>query len=197
MTNTTNIQHPHKTFVLRVSIADSNPEIWRELSVPDVCTLGDLHMIIQVAFGWGNEHMHLFTVKSSRYGMMDGDFGFSDDDNVIDEDDVCLYDLKLRTRQKFRYLYDFGDSWEHEITVSKTITNKDDEKLEPPCCLGGERAGPLEDTGGIWGYERLLAILKDPTHKEYEEIHDWLEDYDAENFDIEDVNNQLSNSFIP
>jgi hypothetical protein len=197
MANTTKVKRPHKIFVLRVSIAGSNPEIWRELRVPDVCTLGDLHMIMQIAFDWSYEHMHLFTINSNRYGMIDEEVGFDDEDNVTDEDVVSLYDLKLRKNQKFRYLYDFGDSWEHDIIVSEVIADENDGKVEPPCCLGGERAGPLEDTGGVWGYERMLTILKDPTHKEYKEIHDWLEDYDAENFDIEDINSQLANSFIP
>jgi hypothetical protein len=195
MTNKTNTEHTYKTYVLQVSIANSSPKIWRELSVPGDYTLGELHWIIQIAFGWENDHMHSFTVKSTEYGMTDTDLGFEEDDNIINEDDVCLSDLNLRTRQKFSYMYDFGDSWEHEITVSKTIPAGNDEKSALPRCLGGERAGPLEDSGGIWGYENMLEILKDPTRKDYEEIHEWLGDFDPEYFDIEDINANLENYF--
>jgi hypothetical protein len=197
MTNKTNTKPTYKTYILRVSIADSSPEIWRELSVPGGYTLGELHWIIQIAFGWDNDHLHSFTVRSTEYGTMDTDFGFDDDDNIIDEDSVCLHDLNLRARQKFSYLYDFGDSWEHEITVSKTIPAGNDEKPARPRCLGGERSGPLEDSGGIWGYENMLEILKDPTRKEYEEIHEWLDDFDPEYFDIEEINTSLGNHFKP
>ncbi|MDR1256824.1 MAG: plasmid pRiA4b ORF-3 family protein [Spirochaetaceae bacterium] len=196
MPKNTNIENARTTYVLRVSIADSSPKIWRKLSVPGGCTLGDLHWIIQIAFGWDNDHLHSFTVGSTRYGIKDADFGFDENDNsIIDENDVCLYDLNLQTKQKFRYLYDFGDSWEHEITVSKTTPAGDDEKPARPRCLDGKRAGPPEDSGGIWGYESMLEILKDPTRKDYEEIHEWLGDIDPEHFEIEEINARLENYF--
>jgi hypothetical protein len=195
MADKTNTEHTRKTYILRVVIANSNPKIWRELSVPGDYTLGELHWIIQIAFGWENDHMHSFTVKSTKYGMTGMDFGFGEDDGVIDEDEVCLSDLNLQTRQKFSYLYDFGDSWKHEITVSKTISAGDDEKLARPRCLGGERAGPLEDSGGIWDYENMLEILKDPTRKNYEEIHEWAGDLDPEYFNMEKINADLENYF--
>ncbi|MDR1148494.1 MAG: plasmid pRiA4b ORF-3 family protein [Spirochaetaceae bacterium] len=195
MTSKTNTEHSGKTYILRVNIANSSPKIWRQLSVPGEYTLGELHWIIQTAFGWDNDHMHLFTVKPMKYGMMDMDFGFGEDDDIVDEDDVCLDDLNLQARQKFSYLYDFGDSWEHEITVSKTISAGDDKKPARPRCLGGKRAGPMEDSGGIWGYENMLEILKDPTREDYEEIHEWLGDFDPEYFDMEKINASLEDYF--
>jgi hypothetical protein len=92
--------------------------------------------------------------------------------------------LNLQPKQKFKYLYDFGDSWLHEIRVSKIIPiGAEDKELTRPCCLEGKRAGSFEDSGGIRGYGRILEILKDPNHEEYEEIHEW-----AGNFDPEYVN---------
>ncbi|MDR2630679.1 MAG: plasmid pRiA4b ORF-3 family protein [Spirochaetaceae bacterium] len=187
-----------RTLVLRVKIADIDPPIWRELSVPGEYTLGHLHVILQIAFGWENDHMHSFTIKSTQYGMTGMDFGFDDEEDIVDEDTVCLDDLGLRTHQKFRYLYDFGDSWEHEIAVSKIISTGDEEG-EPalPLCLGGERAGPLEDSGGSWEYENTLQILKDPNHAKYEETREWTGDFDPENFDLEEINSRLKHVFKP
>ncbi|MDR1287210.1 MAG: plasmid pRiA4b ORF-3 family protein [Treponema sp.] len=188
--------HPRPAYVLRASIEGTTPSIWRELSVPADCTLGDLHGILQIAFGWENGHMHSFTVNSARYGMMMEDMGFDDGDDVADEDDVCLDDLNLRAKQKFSYLYDFGDSWEHEIRVSKIIPPEDEKRdLTRPRCLGGQRAGPPEDSGGVWGYESMLEILKDPNHKEYEEIHEWAGDFDPEYFSLEKTNARLAQAF--
>jgi hypothetical protein len=184
-------------YVLRANIKETNPPIWRELSVPADYTLGDLHGILQIAFGWGNDHMHAFTVKSVEYGMTD--LGFDDMgamEDTIDEDSVCLYDLKLRRKQKFSYLYDFGDSWEHEIVVSDIIPAGDEERdLAKPRCLGGERAGPPEDVGGVWGYERMLEIAKDPGHEEYKEIHEWIGNIDPEYIDIAGINANLKRAF--
>jgi hypothetical protein len=115
---------------------------------------------------------------------------------MTDEDDVCLYDLNLQAKQKFSYLYDFGDSWEHEIRVSKIIPPEDANRdLTRPRCLGGQRAGPLEDSGGVWGYESMLAILKDPNHEEYEDIHEWAGDFDPEYVSLEKINAHLERVF--
>jgi hypothetical protein len=198
MGNKTSSSHPEAAYVLRVNIADSRPKIWRKLSVPGDYTLGDLHYILQIAFGWENGHMHSFTVNSTEYGMPVGDMGFDDDFDVIDEETVCLSRLNLQPKQKFKYLYDFGDSWLHEITVSKIVPIGDeDEELMRPRCLDGERAGPLEDSGGIWGYQEMLEVLKDPHHEEYEEIHEWAGDIDPENAGLEDINARLEQIFKP
>jgi hypothetical protein len=183
-------------YVLRVSIAEIEPSVWRELNVPGECTLGDLHNILQIAFGWEDDHMHSFTIKSTQYGRIDNDIGF-DDDDVVDEDAVRLCDLPLRSRQKFTYLYDFGDCWEHVITVSKTIRTGGDGDLLRVRCLDGERAGPPEDLGGAWGYMNMLEILKDPTNEEYEETCAWLGEFDPEDFNLEKINTRLEQFFKP
>jgi hypothetical protein len=194
MSKKTASEHPRSAYVLRVSIYESEPPIWRELSVPADYTLGDLHGIIQMAFGWENDHMHSFTVNSVEYGM--AEWGVDEWNDRGDEDSVCLSDLNLRTRQKFSYLYDFGDSWEHEIRVAKSLSTGDEPgDLALPRCLGGERAGPFEDSGGVWGYESMLEILKDPNHARYEEIHEWTGDFDPEYFNREEINARLKQAF--
>jgi hypothetical protein len=91
------------------------------------------------------------------------------------------------------YLYDFGDSWEHKITVSQVIPFNEDEAA--PLCLGGKYACPLEDSGGVWGYAEILEILKDPRRKEYADIHEWAGDVDPLAFDVEEVNRSLQSTF--
>jgi hypothetical protein len=168
------------------------------LRVPEDYTLGDLHGILQIAFGWENDHMHSFTVNSVEYGMSEIEsMGFADEYKMAGEDTVCLSHLHLQPKQKFTYLYDFGDSWVHEITVSKIIPiGAEDEDLMLPRCLEGERAGPPEDCGGIWGYERMLEILKDPNHEEYGDF-EWAKDIDPEYIDLEEINECLEETVKP
>lgn len=40
--------------------------------------------------------------------------------------------------------------------------------------VGGRRAAPPDDCGGIYGHYRLLEILGDPAHPEHAEMADWL-----------------------
>jgi hypothetical protein len=98
-------------YALRASIADVEPPIWRELNVPGECTLGDLHIILQIAFGWEDGHMHSFTIKSTEYGRTDSDMGFDGGfDDAVDEDSVRLCDLPLRAKQRYTYISVFGYS---------------------------------------------------------------------------------------
>jgi hypothetical protein len=176
-------------YELMVDIAHIEPRIWRKLSVPGDYSLADLHIILQIAFNWGNCHLHSFTVNSTEYGPEPE--AFRDEYPLSDEADVFLDDLHLEEKQKFTYLYDFGDSWEHRITVSRILPNGP----EQPCCLDGKRAGPLEDSGGSWAYSDMLEILKDPKHKEYEETHEWVGDFDSEFFNPTQTNIRLGKAF--
>jgi hypothetical protein len=88
------------------------------------------------------------------------------------------------------YMYDFGDSWEHDIVVEKILASSDG--VGVPSCIGGERACPPEDSGGVWGYDNLLAAIRDSTHPEHEMMLDWVGDeFDPERFDIDAVNARL------
>ena len=55
-------------YQLLVRLVDSEPIIWRQISVPGNMTLADLDRIIQAAMGWTNSHLHLFTVGAHVYG---------------------------------------------------------------------------------------------------------------------------------
>ena len=46
----------------------SDPTITRILSVPPNLTFEKLHQVLQIAFGWANNHMHTFTVEISSPG---------------------------------------------------------------------------------------------------------------------------------
>jgi hypothetical protein len=61
-----------------------------------------------------------------------------------------------------------------------------------PLCLDGKRSCPPEDCGGVPGYLDFLVALKDPKHPDHAEIIDWIDDFDAEEFDLEETNEILN-----
>ena len=96
-----------------------------------------------------------------------------------------------RVKQRFRYDYDFGDSWSHDIVV-EAVTPPESGTLYP-ICLGGKRACPPEDCGGIWGYQHFLEALADRKHPNHAMMRDWWEGpFDAEAFDADLINRWLT-----
>ena len=92
---------------------------------------------------------------------------------------------------QFGYEYDFGDSWEHEITVEKILPS-DAAATTVAVCLDGARACPPEDCGGVWGYANLLKILKNRKHPEHRSMMEWLgRPLDAEAFGLAKTNTWL------
>jgi hypothetical protein len=81
----------------------------------------------------------------------------------------------------FKYEYDFGDGWEHEVLFEGCLEPEKGKKY--PVCLEGKRACPPEDVGGVWGYEDFLGAIADPKHERHEEFMDWNGPFDPDDFD--------------
>ncbi|MGE5601459.1 MAG: plasmid pRiA4b ORF-3 family protein [Nitrososphaerales archaeon] len=172
-------------YQIKVTLRGVRPPIWRRIQVPDNFTLAKLHRIIQVVMGWDNYHLHVFSWEGLEYGDPDRDLGIRSDARVR------LSQLHLLEKSRFRYEYDFGDSWEHDLLVEKILPPE--RGVTYPRCLTGKRACPPEDVGGIWGYANFLEAMQDSAHPAHEEYLEWIGgEFDSEAFDLEAVNLALS-----
>jgi hypothetical protein len=176
-----------KILQLKIRLEGIRPFIWRKFLVEDSISFHKLHEIIQWVMGWENYHLYEFRVGG--LSILEPHEDYMQD--VTDSRKTRLSHILTIEKQKFGYLYDFGDSWEHMITVEKILEKASSKKY--PVCITGKRACPPEDCGGIWGYQELLEIRKDKNHPEYEErIVEWLgEDFDPEHFDVDEINKSL------
>lgn len=174
----------------RVSLLEIRPEIWRTIAVPAECNFWDLHVAIQDAMGWRDYHLHAFRFAagddrgSTLIGIPD-DHGFAGGPEYLPGWGIPIAEYFRRPGDRARYEYDFGDGWEHDVTLEEISPCPPKQKL--PICLGGARACPPEDCGGVPGDENLLEAIADPEHPEHESLREWLEefyeDYDPERFD--------------
>ena len=104
-----------------------------------------------------------------------------------DESTVSVSTIAPTKGARFGYLYDFGDSWEHDIVVEQVL--EADEPLRSPVCIAGKRACAPEDSGGIPGYEEFQEAIGDPHHPEHGEMIEWIgEGFDPEHFDVDAAN---------
>lgn len=176
----------YKTLTLHIEIEGIHPPIWRRIVVEGDSSLRMLHHIIQVAFGWTDAHLHEFLVEKCTYCMFDNVNvleGLGELDREERDDRKTKLQGLLSQGQKFTYLYDFGDSWTHNITVEKIETRPD--YMGSATIIDGERAGPPEDVGGTGGYEEFLdAILHRKRSQEAKDYLRWIGGpFDPEAFD--------------
>lgn len=159
---------------VRIELKHTSPLIWRQVEVPTSVTLKVLHDIIQATVGWYDYHLWEFIIGEQRYGLaMDEDWGTEPRKNA---EKVRLRDVLKTKNTAIDYVYDFGDYWEHLITV--TNVRAGDQQLSYPRYIGGEGAGPPEDCGGIPGFYDLLAARDDPDNADHDQAAEYLDDYD-------------------
>ncbi len=120
--------------------------------------------------GWTNSHLHAFQIDDVSYvdpGIMVGGLDSPREKSYAQmriSDFIQLYGPALR----LNYLYDFGDGWEHEVSLQSVSQRQ--AGVQYPRCLDGARACPPEDVGGIYGYEDMLQALQNPNHLEHHSL---------------------------
>lgn len=142
---------------------------------------------------WEDSHLHAFRIGRQSFGVPSMGGSLMGGPSYINERKVRLANVFDKTPSKAMYTYDFGDSWEHALTVEKILAAEPN--VAYPLCAGGRLAGPPEDCGGIPGFYHMLEALADPNHEDHEDMRDWIESFDPEAFSIEAINQRLRKIF--
>lgn len=168
-------------YQFRVELLEIEPSIWRRIQVPASYSFWDLHVAIQDSMGWLDYHLHEFHVKRPHTRKM-VEIGIPDtgaDRNILAGWEVPISAYFVEPGATATYNYDFGDGWHHKVLLEGILLA--DASLKYPVCVGGERACPPEDCGGMPGYERLLKVLSKPRTGEYADTVAWLKGH-AKNY---------------
>lgn len=173
---------------LKIELRGVKPVVWRRILVPETVTLAKLHGILQWTMGWTNSHLHEWNIAHRRYGMPDRDW--PEEEPLTDDRRVRLNTFIEAGVRRFTYLYDFGDDWEHVVTVEYLVPP--DPNQPPIVCLAGANACPPEDVGGPSGYADFLKALADPCHEEHTEMLAWADGaFDPAAFHLQATNQIL------
>jgi hypothetical protein len=173
------------TYRLRIDLKGAKPPCWRRLEVASDLMLDELHEVMQAAFAWADAHMHQFAAGGSSFYDPDSEQYLTEDDiedgeEGIAERDVRLDELLEDLGDRLFYMYDFGDGWEHVISLEAVLPRKPE--APRAVCTKGRRPSPPEDCGGIDGYE-LLAAANDRKNARHREALDKLRDAFGPSFD--------------
>ncbi len=180
-----------KAYKFKITLALDNYEVWREMIVPSTKSLEEFHKLIQIAFSWKDYHLHEFFVYSKErydeplsynhsayhpesykilYNFLgqEEEYLFDDEEyEVYLEDDVYL---NVIPTLHMKYVYDYGDNWEHFIEQVGVIDNYNDNHAKLVSYYG---EAPPEDVGGSRGFDHFLEIINDNNHEDREYYLNW------------------------
>jgi hypothetical protein len=115
-----------KIIVIRATLDWFTP-VWRDIVVSDNQTLITLHMAIQRAFQWDDDHLYSFFMSGCEWDSQES-MSYCEPTSLREEGvshpnersaNVKLSALRLRIDQKIAYVYDYGDNLSVNLVVRK------------------------------------------------------------------------------
>src|ERR1700746_3643916 len=104
-------------YQLRVVLCGVSSLVWRRLLMVSETSLGELHEMLQSAFGWSGEHLLRFLIHGVAYGIPQvGGIVFRQDARR-----VPLSHFRLHCGVRFRYEYDFTADWKLDIRLERGL----------------------------------------------------------------------------
>lgn len=179
-----------KQFEVLIELKDVYPKCLRKLIVDGGVNFEDFHTIIQICMGWNNSHLYEFQFYdgTSIAGYKD-EFGKQEDKLAS----MCLIEDYIYKENELTYVYDFGDNWEHSISIKEI----ESDTVEVAKILFTQGACPPDDIGGSHGYYEHLNLYRKGMSEELMERMDWLDmiGYKSEDtYDKEIIQEKLDNT---
>lgn len=179
--------YSNQVYQFKIELLDIFPTIWRRILVPSDYNFWDLHVAIQDAMGWMDSHLHHFEIKgkgkreAALVGMPDF-YGTGELPEVFPGWEIPMSRYFNDLGVQAKYKYDYGDGWEHTVKLEGYMFRE--KKVKYPICIGGKRACPPEDCGGISGYHNVIETLNNPFHPDHRDMRIWVgENWDGDKFD--------------
>ena len=141
-----------------------NPKIWRAMIIPEHYTFSDLHMSIQCVMGWSNNHLYEFKYNNSNeIRITVPDYYYEENQRTFDSRKIRLSEVFSETISYAKYIYDFGDYWDHWLKIIEIPNGIESEQL--PIYCSGNGISPPENTGGIdWNLVEGVPVKRSKSY---------------------------------
>jgi len=117
----------HTVYEFKVSLR-SCYSCYRIIQCRGSHTFEDLHLAIQNAFDFDNDHLYAFHLDGKRRAQNSINSPYSEEPPFAD--DICIAEAKVRISQKILYVFDYGDYWMFDVTLL-SICESDTVLLRP------------------------------------------------------------------
>ena len=148
-----------------------SPPVTRRLRIAEQATLAQLHAVLQVAFGWSDDHLYTFLIRGGRFGDPGRGMELAQAGGV----DIPLAAFSFDIGEPFRYQYNLFVPWEIDSRVEKRCLISRDQWV---ACASARGFPPDEDLPGPAAYPEWLA-QSIPAHAVFE-LEDLLDDEDLD-----------------
>jgi hypothetical protein len=168
---------------LKITLDAVTPAVLRRIEVPFDIRLDRLHLALQAAIGWTNSHLYEIRAGDVGWSTLYPEADWPEDflDARKARLDKVIEDVGTKT---LRYVYDFGDGWEHSINIERLLDPQPG--ILYPRLIEASGRCPPEDVGGPWGYAEFLDVIRDPTHERHAALKQWVGcDFDPNHVDNE------------
>ncbi|MFP4467041.1 MAG: plasmid pRiA4b ORF-3 family protein [Candidatus Goldiibacteriota bacterium] len=177
-----------KLMRFRINLMGVKPEIWRRVYVPEHINMQKFAVVLLLAMGWHNSHLHEFEIRGRRFGLIGEAYDIGAGDMPEDEALYRIVDMEFKEGDEFLFEYDFGDGWKHLLVFEGYAENTGSTGF----CTEGARNCPPEDCGGVGGYLDMIESFEKPGTPEYMHMFKWLGGkYDPEFFSVDIANRRL------
>ena len=125
-----------KTFIFKVKLRHDR-RVWRKVEALGSQTLDDLHKAIQEAYGFDGDHLYSYFMSGKAWDLSSYEYYHPDaaPQTAVEErmrtmmakirgnypeprlpaTEIRIESLNLEPKQRFLYLFDYGDEWQFEV----------------------------------------------------------------------------------
>jgi hypothetical protein len=138
--------------------------MYRRFFIGDDVAFDELHVAIQDICGW--ENRHAWGVVDAKGKRVCGSLP-----DMPSPKSVRVASVFPRTgKLKLKYTYDWGDSWQHTLTIARAVVEMRGLRRQYKDGMG---RFPPEDCGGLPGWARIVGFLEtgeDPWGEDVDEL---------------------------
>lgn len=110
------VEGPVTAYLFKVKFRHAK-RIWRKIEVAEQQTLHHLHLAILDAIGWDEDHLYSFFMSNRAWDRVTEYASPHAEEEARNAGRARIGDLGLKPKQKFLYLFDYGDCHEFEVEV--------------------------------------------------------------------------------
>ena len=150
---------------------------WKDLIIPENITFYELDDILKTLWGFNGYHLSMFILKKEDITIADETVAQGCMmDSYLDSKTTMINEF-FEKSSKITYCYDFGDDWEFDIEIKKTVGY--DRNYVTIKRFKGKYC-PIEDCGGVGVLSEIIYLAQNPDEGDdyFEDYLDYLDEFD-------------------